>query len=106
MTTGPELKKKISRHPSGPETAFIVEDVAPGAKYIKYIPGDQSTVERGEFSSFPAYDEDDGHFATAKVKMGEEVVLKTVFLRDYGITPYYDGERWADAVTIPDDSDE
>lgn len=101
--------KEISRHPSGIVTALTLGDIAPGVRYITYIPGNASTIERGEFTSKPGpedYDEEDGYTATALIKMGADVISKTVYLQDVGVTPYQNGERWSTAVTIPDDSEE
>lgn len=93
------------RHPRV-ESAMTKDDVKPGVAFITYVPGDH-VVEAGTFVTEPTYDgeTDDRWTATAEIKLGKNVVSKTIYLFDAGITPDDSGERWSDNVTIVDDSD-
>lgn len=90
------------RHPRV-ETALSRDDVAPGVAYVTYLP-QRGVVERGVFLASPDYDEGDNRWsALAKVyKAAHELVERTVWLYDAGITPGADGESWAEAVTVAD----
>lgn len=89
------------RHPRI-ESALTLDDVTAGVAYVTYIPG-QQVVERGIFTTDPYYDEVDRWTAGAKVQNGtHEIIERLVSLHGSGITPDFDGEGWAEAVTVAD----
>jgi hypothetical protein len=93
------------RHP-GVDSALTLGDIAPGQRYVTYIPN-QEVIERGIFTSAPEYEgETDRRWvAEAEVVSGKVVVAKTVLLFSAGVTPSEEGDRWSECVTIADDTD-
>lgn len=112
MAAGQHSEQIMWRNPAGVDTALTLQDVGPGVPYITYVPANHdlatdhrieagTVVEEGVFMSEPEYDNEDGYRASAR-KAGMST-LHTIYLQDAGITPYQDGQRWSEAVTVEND---
>lgn len=112
MAAEQNAEQMVRRNPAGVETALTLHDVGPGVPYTTYIPASHDlakdhqietgrVIEEGVFMSEPEYDNEDGYRASAR-KSGRST-LHTIYLQDAGITPYQDGQRWSEAVTVASD---